>query len=94
MGKKLNDFGQRKWVLHYTILHYTMFFIFVILIFVFFHLRKHNNRMERHNRKQQIYIDHLEQYIHNVTIKETDNKPRNPVIETHQFMDLYDIQRA
>jgi len=84
VGKKLNDLGQRKWVLHYT-----MFFIVVILILVFFHIRKHNNRMERKERVQQKYIDHLEQYIHNVTITEVENK--RPVIETHRFMDLYDI---
>jgi hypothetical protein len=45
--------------------------------------------MERKERVQQKYIDHLEQYIHNVTIKEVENK--RPVIETHRFMDLYDI---
>jgi hypothetical protein len=45
--------------------------------------------MERKERVQQKYIDHLEQYIHNVTITEVENK--RPVIETHRFMDLYDI---
>ena len=89
MGKKLNDLGKRNWVLHYT-----MFFIFVIIIFVFFHLRKYHNNMENKQRVQEKYIDHLEQYIHNVTIKETENKSHNPVIETHRFMDMYEPIRA
>ena len=49
--------------------------------------------MARHKRVQEKYIDQLEQYIHNVT-KETENKTKRPVIETHRFMDMYEPIRA
>jgi hypothetical protein len=70
-----------------------MFFIVVILIFVLFSIKKHNIQMARHKTVQEKYIDHLEQYIHNVT-KEMENKSHNPVIETHRFMDMYEPIRA
>lgn len=65
-----------------------MFFIVVILIFVLFSITKHKHQMARQQKEQRQYIDQLEQYIHNLS---TENKPHNPIIETHLFMDLYNI---
>ena len=67
-----------KWVIHYT-----MFFIVIILLFVFLYMQKHQYQTAK---RQKQYIVQIEQYIHNESI---DEENKHPVIETHQFMDLY-----
>jgi cell division protein FtsI/penicillin-binding protein 2 len=79
----LNDLIKMKWVIHYT-----MFFIVIILLFVFLHMQKHQYQTAK---RQKQYIVQIEQYIHNESIHEENT---HPIIETHQFMDLYIPIRA
>lgn len=57
-----------------------MFTIVIIIIFILFTIKKNNDHMEREKtEKKYIVLD--EQYTYT----------ERPMIQTHQYMDLYDI---